>query len=59
MDPATHDMTIQNVYTFYQGRPDRAVVNVDSKLKLSKGASMVFELYINEKLVTHSPILRN
>ncbi|KAJ7887151.1 hypothetical protein B0H13DRAFT_2342516 [Mycena leptocephala] len=50
MDPATHDMTIQNVYGFYQGRPDRAVVNVDAKLKLPKGISMVFELYINEKL---------
>ncbi|KAF7368975.1 Atypical/Alpha protein kinase [Mycena venus] len=50
MDPATQDMTIQNVYGFYQGRPDRAVVNVDSKLKLPKGTSMVFEFYINEKL---------
>ncbi|KAJ6500764.1 kinase-like domain-containing protein [Mycena sanguinolenta] len=50
MDPATQDMSLQNVYGFYQARPDRAVVNIDSKLKLPKGTSMVFEFYINEKL---------
>ncbi|KAJ7456354.1 hypothetical protein B0H11DRAFT_2244038 [Mycena galericulata] len=49
MDTCTLDMTIQEVYTFYQARPDRAVVNVDSKLRLPKGTSMVFELHINDK----------
>jgi hypothetical protein len=57
IDPATQDMTLQNVYGFYQQRPDRAVVNVDSKLKLPKGTSMVFEFYINEKIVIHPRIL--
>ncbi|KAJ6448388.1 kinase-like domain-containing protein [Mycena sanguinolenta] len=50
MDPATHDMTLQELYTFYQQRPDRAVVNVDTKLKLPKGTSMAFEFYIKDKV---------
>ncbi|KAK6972171.1 Atypical/Alpha protein kinase [Favolaschia claudopus] len=50
IDTVTQDMTLQGLYTFYQSRPDRAVVNVDAKLKLPKGMSLVFEFYIKEKL---------
>ncbi|KAJ7025599.1 adaptin N terminal region-domain-containing protein [Mycena alexandri] len=51
LDEETKDMSLQAVYCFYQARPDRAVVNnVDAKLKLPKGTSMVFQFHINDKL---------
>ncbi|KAJ7126923.1 kinase-like domain-containing protein [Mycena epipterygia] len=49
MDLETEDMTIQEVYTSYQKRPDRGlVVNETKKHKLPKGSSMIWELAINE-----------
>ncbi|KAJ7452925.1 hypothetical protein FB451DRAFT_1409203 [Mycena latifolia] len=49
VDTETEDMTIQEVYLTYQKRPDRAFVVSDAKkLKLPKGASMSWELSINE-----------
>ena len=54
MDAATEDMTIQEVYTAYQKRPDRAlVVNDAKKNKLPKGSSMAWELAINAPRVSY------
>ncbi|KAK7057370.1 hypothetical protein R3P38DRAFT_3545182 [Favolaschia claudopus] len=50
IDTVTQDMTLQGLYTFYQSRLDHAVVNVNTKLKLPKGTSLVFEFCIKEKL---------
>ncbi|KAJ7619919.1 kinase-like domain-containing protein [Mycena polygramma] len=50
MVPSAQDMMIQELYTFYQARGDRALVNVDAKLKLPKGTSLVLELHINQKM---------
>ncbi|KAJ7477359.1 hypothetical protein FB451DRAFT_1454064 [Mycena latifolia] len=47
LDGQAMNMTIQDLYTFYQRRPDRHLV-VDTKLKLPKGTSMSFELAIND-----------
>ncbi|KAJ7264827.1 hypothetical protein C8J57DRAFT_1512195 [Mycena rebaudengoi] len=50
LDAETEPMTIQEVYTWYQNRPDRHLVNAGTiKYKLPKGASIVFELHINEQ----------
>ncbi|KAJ7768101.1 kinase-like domain-containing protein [Mycena maculata] len=53
LHPSTEYLTVQGIYKFYSERPDRAVVNVDAKLKLPKGTSMVFDLHINEKKYTN------
>ncbi|KAJ7740269.1 hypothetical protein DFH07DRAFT_965450 [Mycena maculata] len=53
LHPSNEYLTVQGIYKFYSERPDRAVVNVDAKLKLLKGTSMVF---INEKKYTNRMI---
>jgi hypothetical protein len=58
LDAETEPMTIQEVYTWYQNRPDRHLVNAGTiKYKLPKGASIVFELHINEQRVSRIMIM--
>ncbi|KAJ7237664.1 hypothetical protein C8J57DRAFT_1529215 [Mycena rebaudengoi] len=43
------DMTVQGMHDWYQKRSDRSLILVDTKLKLPKLSSMVFNFVINEK----------